>query len=277
MTDIKNSKLTDSAAAGTEIEQKLKASDSAGQPYVELRHINKSFGDFKASDDVSFTVEKGSLVGLLGPSGSGKTTILRILAGLETADSGEIYIGGKLVNNIPANRRGIGFVFQSYALFRYMTVFDNIAFGLRTKKAPKDEINEKVNSLIDLVGLTGLNKRYPNQLSGGMAQRAAIGRALCRQPDVMLMDEPFSALDAFLRKKLQDELIHLYQEQHLTIVFVTHDVSEAVYLGKRVAIMNAGRIEKVIDVNMDYPRKRSSLEFNTISETILDTIADLRK
>ena len=167
MTDIKNSKLTDSAAAGTEIEQKLKASDSAGQPYVELRHINKSFGDFKASDDVSFTVEKGSLVGLLGPSGSGKTTILRILAGLETADSGEIYIGGKLVNNIPANRRGIGFVFQSYALFRYMTVFDNIAFGLRTKKAPKDEINEKVNSLIDLVGLTGLNKRYPNQLSGG--------------------------------------------------------------------------------------------------------------
>ena len=244
MTDIKNSKLTDSAAAGTEIEQKLKASDSAGQPYVELRHINKSFGDFKASDDVSFTVEKGSLVGLLGPSGSGKTTILRILAGLETADSGEIYIGGKLVNNIPANRRGIGFVFQSYALFRYMTVFDNIAFGLRTKKAPKDEINEKVNSLIDLVGLTGLNKRYPNQLSGGQRQRVAFARALATEPSLLLLDEPFAAIDAKVRQELRSWLKDLIQRVGITSIFVTHDQSEAIEVADQIIITNHGHVER---------------------------------
>ena len=141
------------------------------QTYVELRNINKSFGDFKASDQVSFSVEKGKLIGLLGPSGSGKTTILRILAGLESADSGEIYIDGKLVNNIPASKRGIGFVFQSYALFRYQTVFDNIAFGLKIQKVSKSEIKNRVEELIELVGLKGMEKRYPNQLSGGQRQR----------------------------------------------------------------------------------------------------------
>ena len=138
----------------------------------------------------------------------------------------------------------------------------------------KEQVLSETLSFLELLEFIDA---YPNQLSGGMAQRAAIGRALCRQPDVMLMDEPFSSLDAFLRKKLQDELIHLYQERHLTIVFVTHDVSEAVYLGRKVAIMNAGQIVKVEDVNLDYPRRPSSLEFNTISESILDTIAGLRK
>ena len=267
MTDIKNSKLTDSAAAGTEIEQKLKASDSAGQPYVELRHINKSFGDFKASDDVSFTVEKGSLVGLLGPSGSGKTTILRILAGLETADSGEIYIGGKLVNNM----RGIGFVFQSYALFRYMTVFDNIAFGLRTKKAPKDEINEKVNSLIDLVGLTGLNKRYPNQLSGGQRQRVAFARALATEPSLLLLDEPFAAIDAKVRQELRSWLKDLIQRVGITSIFVTHDQSEAIEVADQIIITNHGHVERSGSPIEIYSNPESSFVTKFIGQpTIID-------
>ncbi len=271
MTDIKNSKLTDSAAAGTEIEQKHQASDSAGQPYVELRHINKSFGDFKASDDVSFTVEKGSLAGLLGPSGSGKTTILRILAGLETADSGEIYIGGKLVNNIPANRRGIGFVFQSYALFRYMTVFDNIAFGLRTKKAPKDEINEKVNSLIDLVGLTGLNKRYPNQLSGGQRQRVAFARALATEPSLLLLDEPFAAIDAKVRQELRSWLKDLIQRVGITSIFVTHDQSEAIEVADQIIITNHGHVERSGSPIEIYSNPESSFVTKFIGQpTIID-------
>ena len=271
MTDIKNSKLTDSAAAGTEIEQKLQASDSAGQPYVELRHINKSFGDFKASDDVSFTVEKGSLVGLLGPSGSGKTTILRILAGLETADSGEIYINGKLVNNIPANKRGIGFVFQSYALFRYMTVFDNIAFGLRTKKAPKDEINEKVNSLIDLVGLTGLNKRYPNQLSGGQRQRVAFARALATEPSLLLLDEPFAAIDAKVRQELRSWLKDLIQRVGITSIFVTHDQSEAIEVADQIIITNHGHVERSGSPIEIYSNPESSFVTKFIGQpTIID-------
>ena len=156
--------------------------------YVELKHINKVFNDFKASDDVSFSVEKGKLIGLLGPSGSGKTTILRILAGLENADSGEIYIDGKQVNNIPASKREIGFVFQNYALFRYKTVYDNIAFGLKIQKKSKAEIKNRVEELIELVGLKGLEKRYPKQLSGGQRQRVAFARALATQPHLLLLE-----------------------------------------------------------------------------------------
>ena len=150
--------------------------------YVELKHINKHFGNFKASDDVTVGIEKGKLIGLLGPSGSGKTTILRMIAGLENPDSGEIIIDGKVINNVPASKRGIGFVFQSYALFRYMTVFDNVAFGLKIAKKPANEIKERVHELLDLVGLSGLEKRYPSELSGGQRQRVAFARALAPNP-----------------------------------------------------------------------------------------------
>lgn len=164
--------------------------------YVELKDINKTFGDYKASDHVSFGIEKGKLIGLLGPSGSGKTTILRMIAGLEQPDSGEIIIDGKVVNGIPASERGIGFVFQSYALFRYMTVYDNIAFGLKVQKADKTYIKKRVTELIELIGLKGLEKRYPSQLSGGQRQRVAFARALAPNPQLLLLDEPFAAIDA---------------------------------------------------------------------------------
>lgn len=212
--------------------------------YVQLSHINKNFGDFKASDDVSFKVAKGSLVGLLGPSGSGKTTILRILAGLETADSGDIYIDGKLVNKIPASKRGIGFVFQSYALFRYMTVFDNIAFGLTLLKIDKKTIKEKVMHLIDLVGLSGMEKRYPSQLSGGQRQRVAFARALATEPHLLLLDEPFAAIDAKVRKELRGWLKNLIHSVGITSIFVTHDQDEAIEVADQIIVTNHGRIEQ---------------------------------
>ena len=164
--------------------------------YVEMKNIFKQYGNFRASDNVNFGIEKGKLVALLGPSGSGKTTILRMIAGLETPSFGDIYIDGKRVNDVPANQREIGFVFQNYALFRHMTVYDNIAFGLKLKKVPKDEIKKRVTELLDITGLAGLEKRYPNQLSGGQRQRVAFARALAPNPSVLLLDEPFAAIDA---------------------------------------------------------------------------------
>ena len=164
--------------------------------YVELKNINKTFGNYKASDNVNFSIEQGKLIGLLGPSGSGKTTILRMIAGLETPDSGEIIIDGKVVNDIPASKRGIGFVFQNYALFRYMTVFDNIAFGLKIQKKDKKYIKERVNELVELIGLKGLEKRYPSQLLGGQKQRVAFARALAPNPTLLLLDEPFADIDS---------------------------------------------------------------------------------
>jgi sulfate transport system ATP-binding protein len=217
----------------------------ADQAYVELKHINKTFGDYKASDDVSFTVEKGKLIGLLGPSGSGKTTILRILAGLENADSGEIYIDGQQVNNIPASKRGIGFVFQNYALFRYKTVYDNIAFGLKIQKWQKADIKNRVDELIELVGLKGLEKRYPRQLSGGQRQRVAFARALATQPHLLLLDEPFAAIDAKVRKELRSWLRELINQVGITSIFVTHDQEEAIEVADEIIITNQGRIEQV--------------------------------
>ena len=166
--------------------------------YMELKDINKHFNNYKASDHVSFGIEKGKLAALLGPSGSGKTTQLRMLAGLENPNAGDIFIDGKRVNDIPAAKRGIGFVFQSYALFRYMTVFDNIAFGLEIAKMPKKQIKERVFELLELTGLSGLENRYPNQLSGGQRQRVAFARALAPNPQVLLLDESFAAIDAFV-------------------------------------------------------------------------------
>ena len=221
-----------------------------------------------AVDNISLSIQDGDFITVVGPSGCGKSTLLHIIGGLLAPDKGSI--------SCEKGTGRCGFVFQEPRLLNSSTVRQNLMLAMKHIKSNKEKEQVMADTLSFLELLEFIDA-YPNQLSGGMAQRAAIGRALCRQPDVMLMDEPFSSLDAFLRKKLQDELIHLYHERHLTIVFVTHDVSEAVYLGKKVAIMNAGSIVKVADVNMDYPRRPSSLEFNTLCQSVLDTIADLRK
>ena len=212
--------------------------------YVELKNINKNFGDYKASDNVNFGVEKGKLIGLLGPSGSGKTTILRMIAGLETPDSGDIIIDGVRVNDLAASKRGIGFVFQNYALFRYMTVYDNIAFGLRVQKADKKKIDERVRELIKLIGLEGLEKRYPSQLSGGQRQRVAFARALAPNPQLLLLDEPFAAIDANVRKELRSWLREMIEKLGVTSIFVTHDQDEAIEVADEIIITNKGRIEQ---------------------------------
>ncbi len=213
--------------------------------YVELKNINKTFGNYKASDNVSFGIEKGKLIGLLGPSGSGKTTILRMIAGLETPDSGEIIIDGQVVNDIPASKRGIGFVFQNYALFRYMTVYDNIAFGLTVQKADKKKIKERVTELIQLIGLTGLENRYPSQLSGGQRQRVAFARALAPNPHLLLLDEPFAAIDAKVRQELRSWLKDMIEKLGITSIFVTHDQDEAIEVADEIIITNQGRIEQI--------------------------------
>lgn len=212
--------------------------------YVELKNINKNFGDYKASDNVNFGVEKGKLIGLLGPSGSGKTTILRMIAGLETPDSGDIIIDGVRVNDLAASKRGIGFVFQNYALFRYMTVYDNIAFGLRVQKADKKKIDERVRELIKLIGLEGLEKRYPSQLSGGQRQRVAFARALAPNPQLLLLDEQFAAIDAKVRKELRSWLREMIEKLGVTSIFVTHDQDEAIEVADEIIITNKGRIEQ---------------------------------
>ena len=207
--------------------------------YVELKNINKTYGSYQASRNVNLGIEKGKLIGLLGPSGSGKTTILRMIAGLETPDSGEVIIDGKVVNDVPASQRGIGFVFQNYALFRYMTVYDNVAFGLKVQKADKKKIDARVRELIKLVGLEGLEKRYPSQLSGGQKQRIAIVRALCMKPDVMLFDEPTSALDPEMVGEVLNVMRDLAAEK-MTMVVVTHEMGFAREVATRVMFMDGG-------------------------------------
>ncbi|MBR2667350.1 MAG: ABC transporter ATP-binding protein [Oscillospiraceae bacterium] len=213
--------------------------------YVELKNVNKKFGTHEASHDICFGIEKGKLVALLGPSGSGKTTILRMIAGLESPDSGDIIIDGKVVNDVPASRRGIGFVFQSYALFRYMTVFDNIAFGLQVQKKDKKYIRERVMELIRLTGLDGMEKRYPNQLSGGQRQRVAFARALAPSPSLLLLDEPFAAVDAKVRHELRSWLKNMIRQVGITSIFVTHDQDEAVEVADEIIVTNLGRIEQI--------------------------------
>ena len=213
--------------------------------YVEMKNIFKQYGSFRASDNVNFGIEKGKLVALLGPSGSGKTTILRMIAGLETPSFGDIYIDGKRVNDIPASQRGIGFVFQNYALFRHMTVYDNIAFGLKLQKVPKDEIKKRVTELLEITGLAGLEKRYPNQLSGGQRQRVAFARALAPNPQVLLLDEPFAAIDAKVRTELRTWLRSMVTKLGITSIFVTHDQDEAVEVADEIIITNHGKIEQM--------------------------------
>ena len=214
------------------------------QNYVELRHIEKHFGDFHASKDINISIPGGKLAALLGPSGSGKTTILRMIAGLEHPDSGEILINGQVVNKVPGSERGIGFVFQNYALFRYMTVYENIAFGLRVKKTQKKEIDTRVKELLALIGCEGLEKRYPSQLSGGQRQRVAFARALAPRPQLLLLDEPFAAIDAKVRLELRTWLRNMISQIGITSIFVTHDQDEAIEVADEIIVTNQGRVEQ---------------------------------
>lgn len=212
---------------------------------IVVRGANKHFGDFAALDDVDFVVPKGSLTSLLGPSGSGKSTLLRAIAGLDNPDTGTVVINGRDVTRVPPQHRGIGFVFQHYAAFKHLTVRDNVAFGLKIRKKSKAEIKEKVDNLLEVVGLAGFQGRYPNQLSGGQRQRMALARALAVDPEVLLLDEPFGALDAKVREDLRAWLRRLHDEVHVTTVLVTHDQSEALDISDRIAVLNRGRIEQV--------------------------------
>lgn len=245
--------------------------------YVELKNINKSFKDFKASNNVNFSIEEGKLIGLLGPSGSGKTTILRMIAGLETPDSGDIIIGGTRVNDIPAGKRGIGFVFQNYALFRHMTVFDNIAFGLQVQKKDRKFIKTRVQELIELVGLKGFEKRYPHQLSGGQRQRVAFARALAPNPKLLLLDEPFAAIDAKVRKELRLWLKEMVEKLGITSIFVTHDQEEAVEVADEIIVTNRGTIEQKGSPIEIYKNPKTPFVAQFIGEsTIIDNYSALK-
>ena len=212
---------------------------------IVVSRVSKQFGEFTALDDVSVQVAGGSLTALLGPSGSGKSTLLRVIAGLERPDSGSVSISGLDVTGRPPQERGVGFVFQHYAAFKHMTVYDNVAFGLSIRKRPKAEIKERVGQLLELVQLEGLAKRYPAQLSGGQRQRMGLARALAVDPEVLLLDEPFGALDARVRQELRAWLRRLHDETHTTTVIVTHDQEEAMEVADEVVVMNRGRIEQV--------------------------------
>jgi sulfate/thiosulfate transport system ATP-binding protein len=211
---------------------------------IEARRIVKRFGEFTALNDVTVDVPTGSLTALLGPSGSGKSTLLRVIAGLEQPDSGSVVLDGQEVTGLPPQSRGVGFVFQHYAAFRHMTVWDNVAFGLKIRRRPRAEVKKRVGELLELVQLSGLAKRYPAQLSGGQRQRMGLARALAVDPKVLLLDEPFGALDARVRKELRLWLRRLHDETHTTTVIVTHDQEEAMEVADRVVVMNAGEIEQ---------------------------------
>lgn len=212
---------------------------------IVVESVSKQFGSFKAVDNVDLEIKSGSLVALLGPSGSGKSTLLRLIAGLEMPDSGRILMTGKDATYQSVQERNIGFVFQHYALFKHLTVRQNIAFGLEIRKAPKSKIKARVEELLELVQLSGLGNRYPSQLSGGQRQRVALARALAVEPNVLLLDEPFGALDAKVRKDLRAWLRRLHDEVHVTTVFVTHDQEEAMEVSDEVVVMNKGRVEQV--------------------------------
>jgi sulfate transport system ATP-binding protein len=211
---------------------------------IEATAITKDFGDFRALDGVSLTVPNGSLTALLGPSGSGKSTLLRVIAGLEQPDGGTVTFSGRDVTGLRAQDRGVGFVFQHYAAFKHMTVRDNIGFGLKIRKQPKDAIRARVEELLALVHLTGWADRYPSQLSGGQRQRMALARALAVEPEVLLLDEPFGALDTRVREELREWLRRLHDEVHVTTIFVTHDQQEAMEVAEQIVVVNEGRIEQ---------------------------------
>src|SRR6516162_9285804 len=212
---------------------------------IELRNVTKKFGDVSAVNKVSFAVKEGELIALLGPSGGGKTTVLRMIAGLEMPTTGDIFIRGTRVNDVSVQQRNIGFVFQSYALFRNMNVSKNIAFGLKIKRWKRKDRNARIAELVKLFGLEGLEKRYPHQLSGGQRQRVAIARALAPKPSVLLLDEPFGAVDAKIRQELREWLVTLHNELNVTTIFVTHDQEEALEVSNRIVIFSRGNLEQV--------------------------------
>jgi sulfate/thiosulfate transport system ATP-binding protein len=233
---------------------------------IAVRNIAKNFGSFCAVDNVSFTVEEGELVALLGPSGSGKSTILRIIAGLETPDKGEVFITGRNVTELNTQQRKVGFVFQHYALFKHMTVEKNIAFGLEIQKRPKKEIADKVSELINLVKLQGYEKHYPAQLSGGQRQRVALARTLATEPAVLLLDEPFGALDMKVRQNLAAWLKELHDKLHITSVFVTHDQSEAIEISDKIVVINRGRVEQMGNAHEVYEHPGSKFVASFIGQ-----------
>ena len=212
---------------------------------ITVVEVTKKFGDFVALDDVSVAIPEGSLTALLGPSGSGKSTLLRVIAGLEEPDGGQVLLGNDDVTRQPARARGVGMVFQHYAAFKHMTVWENVAFGLKVRKRPKPEIEHRVHELLQLVQLEGLAKRFPAQLSGGQRQRMALARALAVDPEVLLLDEPFGALDARVRKELRAWLRRLHDEVHVTTIIVTHDQEEAMEVAGQIVVINHGRVEQV--------------------------------
>jgi sulfate transport system ATP-binding protein len=235
---------------------------------IEVRNVSKRFNGFQALDDVSLDVDSGSLTALLGPSGSGKSTLLRIIAGLEHPDSGEIRLAGEDATVLAPQKRGVGFVFQHYAAFKHMTVRDNVAFGLKIRKQPKAEIRTRVDQLLELVHLQGFGHRYPAQLSGGQRQRMALARALAPEPKVLLLDEPFGALDARVRAELRVWLRKLHDETHTTTVFVTHDQEEAMEVADRVVVMNKGRVEQVAGPRALYDAPANAFVMSFVGEAI---------
>jgi sulfate transport system ATP-binding protein len=238
---------------------------------IEARNVTKRFGEFVALEDVSVQVESGSLTALLGPSGSGKSTLLRVIAGLERPDAGEVFISGKEATALAPQKRGVGFVFQHYAPFKHMTVWENVAFGLTIRRRPRKEIRARVDQLLELVQLQGLGKRYPAQLSGGQRQRMALARALAVEPEVLLLDEPFGALDARVRKELRAWLRRLHDEVHVTTVFVTHDQEEAMDVADQIVLMNSGRVEQV-----GAPRELYEQPANEFVMTFVGPVSRLR-
>jgi sulfate transport system ATP-binding protein len=230
---------------------------------ISVEGANKRFGDFRALNEVSIEVADGSLTALLGPSGSGKSTLLRAIAGLEALDAGKVTINGEDATAKPAQKRGVGFVFQHYAAFKHMTVFGNVAFGLTIRKWKKPEISNRVHELLQLVQLDGLAERYPDQLSGGQRQRMALARALAVEPQVLLLDEPFGALDAKVRKDLRSWLRRLHDEMHVTTIFVTHDQEEAMDVAEQLVVMNEGRVEQSgsADDLYDHPANEFVMSF----------------
>lgn len=240
---------------------------------IMIRNIYKKFGDFVAVDNVSFEIKEGELVALLGPSGSGKSTILRIIAGLETPDSGEIYLTGDNVTHLLTQERKIGFVFQHYALFKHMTVEKNIAFGLEIQKRKKSEIKKRINKLIKLVKLHGYEKHYPSQLSGGQRQRVALARTLATEPRVLLLDEPFGALDAKVRGNLAKWLKDLHDKLNITSIFVTHDQNEAIEISDKIVVLNRGRVEQIGNAKEVYEHPESKFVASFIGHVnIIDAL-----
>ncbi|MGE0160563.1 MAG: sulfate/molybdate ABC transporter ATP-binding protein [Gemmatimonadales bacterium] len=233
---------------------------------IVIENVSKTFGRFVALDDVSLEVPDGDLLALLGPSGSGKTTLLRIIGGLEVADRGRVRLRGSDITEQSARERNVGFVFQHYALFRTMTVAENIGYALGVRKIPRKRVDERVSELLDLIQLSGLEMRYPGQLSGGQRQRVALARALAAEPSVLLLDEPFGALDAKVRRDLRQWVRKLHDEIHVTSIFVTHDQEEAMELADRVVVMNHGRIEQIGSAHELYERPASPFVFDFLGD-----------